>query len=99
MKGFHQIEVEPCDRPKTAFSTKTGHYEFLRMPFGLKNAPKTFQRLMNDILKDFINAICVVYLDDILVFSTSFEEHIQSLTRIFQVLKRYNLKIQINNLI
>lgn len=60
-KGFHQIEVDPGDRTKTAFSTKNGHFEFLRMPFGLKNAPATFQRLMNTVLKDFINKICVVY--------------------------------------
>lgn len=53
-QGFHQIEMDPNDRLKTAFSTQSGHYEFLRMPFGLKNAPSTFQRLMNTILDELI---------------------------------------------
>lgn len=95
-KGFHQILVKPEDRCKTAFSTPYGHYEFVRMPFGLKNAPATFQRLINRVLRDFINKICVVYLDDILIFSTSFEEHISNINSIFKKLREANLKIQIN---
>lgn len=95
-KGFYQIEVHPDDRSKTAFSTSNGHYEFNRMPFGLKNAPSTFQRLMNYILREYINKICVVYMDDILIFSTSFDEHVSSLNRIFETLRRANLKIQID---
>lgn len=82
-KGFHQILVIPEDQKKTAFSTPNGHYEYVRMPFGLKNAPATFQRFINSILKDYINKICVVYLDDILIFSTSLEEHISSIRKIF----------------
>lgn len=66
--GFHQIEIEEESTPKTAFNTKHGHYEFVRMPFGLKNAPATFQRVMEIVLKGLINKICVVYLDDILIF-------------------------------
>lgn len=66
-KGFHQVPVRPIDRQKTAFSTPYGHYEYLRMPFGLKNAPSTFQRLINNVLRKYINKICVVYMDDILV--------------------------------
>lgn len=93
-KGFHQILVKPEDRAKTAFSTNTGHYEFVRMPFGLKNAPATFQRMINHVLKDYINKICIVYLDDILIFSTSLQEHIDSMGKIFDRLKEYNLKIQ-----
>lgn len=77
--GFHRIEVEPKDIEKTAFSTENGHYEFLRMPFGLKNAPSTFQRVMDHILKGLNNVICLVYLDDIIVFSTSLQEHIKNL--------------------
>lgn len=95
-KGFHQILVKEEDRAKTAFSTPQGHYEYIRMPFGLKNAPATFQRLMNSILKDYINKICVVYLDDILIFSTSIHEHIDSLNKILNRLRESNLKIQID---
>lgn len=95
-KGYHQILIKEEDREKTAFVTPHGLYEFVRMPFGLKNAPATFQRLMNETLRDFINKTCVVYLDDILIFSTSLKEHIKSLTDIFTVLEKANLRIQID---
>lgn len=95
-KGFHQIEIAEEDIRKTAFSTDKGHYEFVRMPFGLKNAPATFQRLMNSVLNEFIGKICLVYLDDIIIFSTSLEEHIISLTKIFKRLKEVNLKVQLD---
>lgn len=93
-KGFHQVEMDPDDIHKTAFSTANGHYEFLRMPFGLRNAPATFQRLINNILREFIGKICLVYLDDILVFSTSIEEHMESLSKVLKCLENANLKIQ-----
>lgn len=95
-KGFHQILVREEDRLKTTFSTPYGHYEFVRMPFGLKNAPATFQRLINLVLREYINKICVVYLDDILIFSTSFQEHIINIGKVFEKLREANLKIQIN---
>lgn len=95
-KGFHQILVKEEDRSKTAFSTPYGHYEFNRMPFGLKNAPATFQRLINSVLREHINKICVVYLDDILIFSTSFQEHLVNIRKVFKKLREANLKIQIN---
>jgi len=95
-KGYNQILVRESDRKKTAFVTPHGLYEFIRMPFGLKNAPATFQRLMNEILRDHINKKCVVYLDDILIFSTSLKEHIQAINEIFQILEKKNLKIQID---
>lgn len=93
-KGYHQIFVAENDIEKTAFVTPSGLYEYVRMPFGLKNAPATFQRLMNEILREYINKICVVYLDDILVFSTTLEEHLISLEKIFRKLTEHNLKIQ-----
>lgn len=95
-KGFYQIQVDEADVHKTAFTVEGGHYEFLRMPFGLKTAPATFQRLMNTVLKDHINRICLVYLDDIIIFSTSLQEHIQSLKLIFNCLKEANLKVQLD---
>lgn len=93
-KGFHQILMDESDIEKTAFSGPNGHYEFTRMPFGLKNAPATFQRMMNTILSEYINKICIIYMDDILVFSTSISEHFESLTKIFKCLSKNNLKIQ-----
>jgi len=95
-KGFHQIEMDPESVSKTAFSTKHGHYEYLRMPFGLKNAPATFQRCMNDILRPLLNKHCLVYLDDIIVFSTSLDEHLQSLGLVFEKLAKANLKLQLD---
>lgn len=89
-EGFHQIEIHEKDIPKTAFSVEGGYYEFLRMTFVLKTAPATFKRLMNEVLGEFINTICLVYMDDIIIFSTSLQEHIESITNVFQKLKEVN---------
>ena len=94
--GFHQIGMEKESIPKTAFYTYRGHYEFNRMPFGLKNAPATFQRMMNMVLRDEINKRCLVYLDDIIVFGTSLQEHMDNLKVIFEKLRENNLKIQLD---
>ena len=94
--GFHQVEMHPDDIEKTAFSTENGHYEFLRMPFGLKNAPATFQRVMDNILRGIQNEKCLVYLDDIIIFSTSLEEHISRLKEVFERLRKANFKIQLD---
>jgi len=82
-KGFHQIEMDQDSIQKTAFSTKSGHYEYVRMPFGLRNAPSTFQRCMNNILRPLLYKHCLVYLDDIIVFSSSLDEHLNSLQLVF----------------
>lgn len=75
---------------KTAFSTETGHYEFLCIPFGLKNGPSTFQRAVNHIFKGLMNNSCLIYMDDILVFSNSLQ------VDVFKRLRESNFKIQIN---
>ena len=74
--GYWQVALNESDKEKTAFVTKWGSYEFNVMPFGLCNAPATFQRLMNKILRPFIGKCVVVYLDDVTVYSKSFEKHI-----------------------
>lgn len=94
--GYHQIEVNENDRQKTAFSTQFGHYEFLRMPFGLKTAPATFQRAMDNILRGLQGIHCLVYLDDIIVFSNSLQEHLLKLRTIFDRLRQTNLKVQLD---
>lgn len=95
-KGFYQILMDERDIEKTAFSTPMGHFEYIRMPFGLKNAPATFQRMMNHVLSDYINKICVIYMDDILVFSVTIKEHFESLNKIFKRLNEFNLKVQLD---
>lgn len=89
--GFHQIQLDSDDVEKTAFSLNNGHYEFNRMPFGLKNVPATLQRVINKILRGITNERCVVYLDDIIIFSVSFQEHIDRLREVFNRLKNANL--------
>jgi hypothetical protein len=73
--GYLQVPLAEEDRPKTAFSTSTSHYEYLRMPCGLKSAPSTFQRLMNNVLMGLIGTRCFIYLDDILIFGETLQEH------------------------
>ena len=85
--GYWQMRVAAEDVEKTAFRTQNGHHEWLVMPFGLQGAPSCFQRLMNNYLRPFLGKFVLVYLDDILIYSNSEEEHLEHLKLIFQVLK------------
>lgn len=92
--GFHQVPMSEQDIEKTAFSINNGKYEFVRMPFGLKNAPGIFQRVMDDVLREHIGKICHVYIDDIIIFGDTLEEHLQNLETVFKTLKSANFRIQ-----
>lgn len=92
--GFHQIPMNPKDAPKTAFSTPYGHYQFKRMPFGLRNAPATFQRLMNNVLSGLQGNELFVYLDDIVIYARSLEEHEHKFNRLMERLREANLQLQ-----
>uniref|UniRef100_A0A3P9I2U1 Gypsy retrotransposon integrase-like protein 1 n=1 Tax=Oryzias latipes TaxID=8090 RepID=A0A3P9I2U1_ORYLA len=93
--GYHQVAVHEKDRHKTAFTTPFGLFEYLRMPFGLCNAPATFQRLMQATMNDLIFQIVLVYLDDLLVFSQTFKEHLERLEIVFKRLKNTGLKVKV----
>jgi hypothetical protein len=88
--GYHQIKVKEADTHKTAFRTPMGHFEWLVMPFGLCNAPATFQSAMNDVFGDRIGKFVLVYMDDILVFSKSKAEHLAHLKEVLQLLGAHN---------
>src|SRR5438045_1683318 len=93
--GYWQVEVAEEDKEKTAFITYRGLYEFNVMPFGLKNAPGTFQRLMNYVLQDYIGKFVAVYLDDIIIYSKTFEQHIDHNKIVFDALRKAILKIKL----
>ena len=92
--GFHQISMEPNSKKYTGFSTPDGHFQYRRMPFGLKNAPARFQRMMNNAPQGLIGKHCFVYLDDIIIFGTTIEEHNRNLAIVFQRLRETELKLQ-----
>eukprot|EP00253_Pinus_taeda_P028476 PITA_28476 len=90
--GYHQVKVAKQDAWKTTFKTKQGLYEWLVMPFGLTNAPTTFLRLMNDVLRPFLDDVFIVYLDDILIFSKTWEAYLNHVKQTLDVLKREKLQ-------
>ena len=91
-RGYWQIKVHETSREKTAFVTFDWLYEFRVMPFGLCNAPSTFQRLMQKILRG-LDSFCSVYIDDILVFSESIEEHLHHLAQVFEHIESFGLRL------
>lgn len=92
--AYHLVRIREGDEWKTAFNTPTGHYEYLVMPFGLTNAPAVFQTLVNDVLRDMLNRFVFVYLDDILIFSQSQEEHVHHVQAVLQRLLANSLFVK-----
>ena len=88
MSGYNQVRVNPPDIPKTAINTAFGHFQFTVMGFGLTNAPATFTALMNHILRPFLRRSVVVFLDDILIFSRSWQDHLKHLDEVLSALEQ-----------
>ncbi len=92
--AYHLVRIRQGDEWKTAFNTPTGHYEYLVMPFGLTNAPAVFQALINYVLRDILNQFAFVYLDDILIFSSSPNEHVEHVKKVLNRLLENHLYIK-----
>ena len=92
--GYHQIPVKESDIPKTAFCTKYGLYEYISMPMGLTNSPATFQRLMELALSGLQWHTCLIYLDDIVVFGSTFDEHLQRVEEVLNRIRTAGLKLK-----
>ena len=92
--GYHQVRIAEGDEPKTACVTRYGAFEFLVMPFGLTNAPATFCTLMNQVFHDYLDKFVVVYLDDIVVYSTTMAEHEEHLRLVFEKLRQNQLYVK-----
>ena len=89
--GYHQLKVREEDVLKIAFRTRYGHYEFLVIPFGLTNAPAAFMNLMNRVFEDYLDKFVIVFIDDILIYSRSKEDHAEHLTLVLQRLQEKQL--------
>ena len=89
--GYHQLKVRENDVSKTAFRTRYGHYEFLVMPFGLTNALVAFMNLMNMVFSPYLDKFVIVFIDDILVYSSSLEEHAEHLRTVLHILRERQL--------
>jgi hypothetical protein len=92
--GFHQVRMKLEDEYKTAFKTHHGNYQFKVMPFGLSNAPSTFQCIMNSILEPFLRKFVIVFMDDILVYNISMQDHVQHLREVFSLLRLHKFYVK-----
>lgn len=95
--GFHHVKIADESVKYTSFVTPLGQFEFLKMPFRLTNAPRVFQRYVNDIFRDLVRANKVlIYLDDILIATESVDEHLEILKEVFNLAQRYKLQFRLD---
>jgi hypothetical protein len=97
--GYHQVRIKEEDISKNAFSTRYGNYEFMVVPFGLSNAPAVFMCLMNGVFGEYLDKFVIVFLDDILIYSKSEDEHEKHLRMVFQVLRKHKLYAKLSKCI
>ena len=94
LQGFYQLPLIECDKPKTAFKTSSGHYQFRVVSMGLSNSPSVFQRVMNQIFQKQLNKFVLIYIDDILIFSKTPEEHLQHIEEVFKTIQENGLSLK-----
>ena len=94
--GYHQIRIKSLDISKTTFRTRYGHYEFIVVPFVLTNAPIVFMCLMNGFIRKYLHKFVIVFMDDILIYSKTKEEHEEHLRLVMQVLREHQLYVELS---
>ena len=94
--GYHQLKIKESDVPKTTFRTRYGHYEFLVMPFGLTNAPAVFMDLMNRVFRPYLDKFVIVFIDDILVYSSNSDDHKKHLRIVLQTMRDKQLYVKLS---
>jgi hypothetical protein len=94
VQGYHHMKIEKDSREYTAFSTTHGHFQYKRLPFGLRNAPGSFQREMQEVLKEFAWNKVMVYLDDILKMERDFDRHLRLVSKVLRTLAEHRMKLK-----
>ncbi len=93
--GFWKMPIEKRDQHKTALTCRVGMFQFKRMPFGLCTAPATFQRALDILLAGYLSRTCVVYLDDVIVFSATFEDHVRDVQDVLTIIRDAGLSLKL----
>uniref|UniRef100_A0A3Q7IH17 Reverse transcriptase domain-containing protein n=1 Tax=Solanum lycopersicum TaxID=4081 RepID=A0A3Q7IH17_SOLLC len=93
-RGYHQVRIAECDEPKIACVMCYGVFDWMVMPFGLRNAPATFSMLMNRLFHSYLDQFVIIYLDDIVVYINNMEDHVEHLCKVFEILRNNELYVK-----